>query len=335
MLRFILRRLAIIPIALLAVHFLGFTYAHYARPIRARRTPYLAYLPESQALIPTYITYIESLFNQDFGIMPTIPEGSRSEAETASLMESMKRATVNSLGLIAIALTLSVIIGLTMGFAAAKSEPPRVAQWLTPVSTVGLAMPSFYIGSLFVVASVMYIISAGKASGGVAIAPPIPFQGFGWDLHLVFPVLALMARPTVQIAQVTANLITEELSKQYIVAARAIGHSWRTVRWRHAMRNVLAPIVLTIASAFRILMGELILVEWLFRWPGLGRLLAWTLVPALLSNSSGSPLFLDPPVVSAILTVIAAFFMLSDLISSILVRLFDPRLRTPVETSNG
>jgi ABC-type dipeptide/oligopeptide/nickel transport system permease component len=76
-------------------------------------------------------------------------------------------------------------------------------------------------------------------------------------------------------------------------------------------------------------MGEIILIEWLFRWPGLGLLLGWTLIPANLTSSIGSPLFLNPPVMATVLTIIAAIFLISDFIAALLVKVFDPRLRAP------
>lgn len=94
------------------------------------------------------------------------------------------------------------------------------------------------------------------------------------------------------------------------------------------MRNILAPVILMLATVMRLLVGELVLVEWLFRWPGLGRLLAWTLVPPQLSSSAGSPLFLNAPVMATTLTIIAALFLLTDLAAALLVRVYDPRTRT-------
>jgi peptide/nickel transport system permease protein len=187
---------------------------------------------------------------------------------------------------------------------------------------MGLAMPSFYIGSLFVLALLTVLIR------GYSDQLYFPIRGFGWDNHLVLPTLALMARPTVQIAQVTAELLKDELSKQYVVAARSVGFTWRAIRWRLALRNIIAAIILSIASSVRLLVGELIVVEWLFGWPGLGRLLASTLIPGMTSSTVQAPLFLDPRIVAAVLTVFAALFLLTDFIAAFLVRLSDPRLRS-------
>ena len=321
MTRFILRRLAIIPVALLLVHLAGFAYAHFAGPLRAARMPYVFVQLDSPPFFPTYRDYLQGAVRLDFGTMP---------GATESIVVAMSRAATNSLGLLALVMIFSVPIGLFLGLRSVRSDPPAVSQWLTLTSTLGLAMPSFYIGSLFVVASISYVRFKGP---GTEI--PFPIQGFGWDRHMVFPALALMVRPTVQIARVTSGLLADELGKQYTLAARSLGHSWRAIRWRLALSNILAPIILTITGSLRLLVSELILIEWLFRWPGLGRLLSWTLVPAQLTTSAGSPLFLNPPVVAAVLTSIAALFLTTDFIAAALARVLDPRLRAPEEVGNG
>ena len=101
-------------------------------------------------------------------------------------------------------------------------------------------MPGFYIGSLLIMAALAYITSGGHM--------PLPVQGFGWDLHLVLPVLVLAARPTAQISQVTASLLAGEMDKMYVVAARSVGVPWRTIRRRHALRNIVAPVSIAFSA---------------------------------------------------------------------------------------
>ncbi|UCE00209.1 MAG: ABC transporter permease [Chloroflexota bacterium] len=320
MAKFVVQRLLVIPLLLLLVNFLGFTYAHFARPIRAARTPYVP-SEESGPLFPAYIDYLQTLVALDFGMELATPEGSRSNVPV-TLGDTLKQATAASLGLLGIALLSSTIAGLYLGFKATKNDPPDISRWLTVSSTVGLAMPSFYIGSLFIIALIFYVIWRGPDTD-----MPLPISGFGWDVHLILPVVALMARPTFQLAQVTAGVLSGELGKQYVTAGRSLGHTWRSIRLHYALRNVIAPVILTIAGLQRFLVGELIMIEWLFRWPGLGRILGWTLVPAQLTSSRGSPLFLNAPVMATVLTLIAALFLITDLIAAISVRYFDPRLR--------
>ena len=314
MIRFLLRRLLIIPPVLILLHFLGFAYAHFARPIRAARTPYLRELIETTPLWDTYRQHVQDIFGGQLGQMP----GSSGE-----FGERLLSATQASLGLLAIALLISVILGFLLGVAAVRTQPPGVRRWLTPLSTLGLAMPSFYLGSLGILAMVFYVLWRGPGSDA-----PLPIKGFAWDKHLVMPVIALSLRPMVQIAQVIAALLAGELGKQYVTAARSFGHTWRSIRWRQAMRNVLAPILMTVAASLRQMVSELVVVEWLFGWTGLGLLLASALVPGTLSSDIGAtPLFLSPPVVAAIVTVIGLLFMVVDLIGSVAVRIIDPRLR--------
>lgn len=319
--RFFVRRMLILPIALALVNFLGFGYAHIAGPLRAGSIPHSVQSGEIQPLLPAYISYVGSLVGRDFSMLLAVPGSIRTGP--VALGETVWNAGVASLGLIAISSTASILVGMAIAMLAVRDNPPRVSRWFTLVSTVGMAMPSFYIGSLFILAAIYYVLWKGP---GTPI--PLPISGFGWDKHLVMPALALMVRPTVQVAQLTANLLANELSAQYVVAARSLGYTWRAIRIRFAFRPIIAPVILTIAGTLRLLVGELVLVEWLFQWPGLGRLLAWTLVPPQLSSAAGSPLFLNPPVIALILTMIAAFFLFSDFLAAFLVRVFDPRLRT-------
>jgi peptide/nickel transport system permease protein len=172
-------------------------------------------------------------------------------------------------------------------------------------------------------------------ASGKNAQPILPVAGFGWDAHLILPVLALAVRPTMQVAQMTAALLSAELGKRYVVAARSFGHTWHAIRWDKALRNILAPVLMTIAGSFRLLMTELVLVEWLFGWPGLGRMLVQTLVPPSMSTPGGhadlSVFLLYPPLVAALLVVFALLFLLADTLASGLARAVDPRLRAAEE----
>lgn len=313
MTRFILRRILLIPIALVLANFLGFAYAHFALYQHMKRNPFFAPSERPGPVFPAYAAYLQKAFQGDLGALP-IGAG-------IPVQEAVFKAASASLGLLAVAFVFSIVAGALLGMRAVRIEPPAVAGWLAPLSTLGLALPSFYAGTLFVIGALAFALRFGPN------APSIPTSGFGWDLHLVFPALALMLRPTVQIAQIAAASLAGELGKRYIVTARSVGNPWRTVRWKHALSNSLAPVVLTIAGSFRLLMGELIVVEWLFSWPGLGRLLASILIPARGSHEAETVLFLHPAALALTLAAFALFFLLADLAASVLVRAFDPRLR--------
>jgi peptide/nickel transport system permease protein len=305
MIRFILRRLAALPLVLLLANFFGYTYAYYVGPVQAVRNPYSFGAINLPPFLPQYGAYLTRLLRLDFGIAPV---------QEVPIITLIGRAGANSLGLLAISLVLSVLIGLFLGFRAVRSSPPKISSWMTLVATVGLASPSFYIGILFIGLSFLYLSTQHTRE------PLFPIQGFGWDTHLVLPTLALMVRPTVQIAQVTSGMLVGELNKQYITAALSFGHSNRSIRHHLAFRNIIAPVALTIAGSLRLLVAELIIIERLFNWPGLGRLLSTTLVIHSTTDN-----FLYPPLLAALLMVLVGVFLVADLAASILVRIVDPR----------
>jgi peptide/nickel transport system permease protein len=319
MTRFILQRLLLLPPALLLIHFLGFAYAIVGRWFNATRNPFFAPPEGPLPILPEYLAYAQSALGGNFGKMPS--------GSIETILGALARTGAASLGLLGIVFALSVALGLIFGLSAVRIQPRGVVAWLIPASTVSLAMPSFYVGAILITATLFYLLWFAQPGSRF----PLPLGGFGWDLHLVFPVTALTVRPTMQIAQASATLLAGELGKQYVVAARSIGASWFSIRWKHALRNVAAPLVIAISGSLRLLVAELILVESLFRWPGLGSLLADTLyapqTATVFNPANAAPLFLDPPVVAAALTCIAALFMLIDLIASILTRYFDPRFR--------
>jgi len=314
----IVRRFILIPIILLVANFLGFAYAHVGLFAQALAHPYGG-RPEFPNVIQLYSEYVRGWQSLDFGPYPIGVE--------VTVLAAVLEAAGKSLGLLFIAAALSMAAGLTLGFLSVRINPPSLAPWLTPLTSFGLAVPSFYLGTLALALSAWLILRGIENF-------PLPMGGFGWDAHLILPVLALMLRPTLQIAQVTSNLILDEVRKQYIVTARSVGNTWRRIRWRHVLRNALAAIVLTLAGAFRLTLGEMVLVEWLFNWPGLGRMLVMTLLAPRVAAFGGGfqeagQFFLNPPLLAALVTCFALFFAISEAVSTSVARSADPRLRTP------
>lgn len=308
--RYILRRLAAIPLGLLLANFFGFAYAHLVRPIQLGNNPMFALTAKSDPLFAAYLDYLQGVPRLDFGTLP--PAG-------ADIGQLVLSAAAASLVLLGLALSISVLVGVALGIRAVRTEPTRVAVWLTTLTSVGLAMPGFYIGSLLIVGALLYWFYGPTDM-------PVPFQGFGYDLHLLLPALALAARPTAQVAQATAALLAAEMDMQHIVTARSVGNPWHTVRRKHAFRNIIAPVAVAAFAALRLAVSELIVTEWIFSWPGLGRLLMMILL-APGTTALRDPVFLHPAALATALTVLAAIFLLGDLVAGVLARVVDPRLR--------
>jgi peptide/nickel transport system permease protein len=327
MTRFIVRRLLVLPIALLAINFVAFSYALLAQRVQQSQNPFGGNVNVAAPILPLYRAYLGNVLAGDWGQMPLV--GSASQAVHAVVFE----AAGASLALLLIAFLLSLAAGLMLGLTAVRANPRGIRPWLPPLASVGLASPSFFVGAVGIVLVLALYLRSGENA-----RPILPLNGYGLDLHLVLPVLALAMRPAMQIAQTTAGVLVDELGKQHVVTARSLGIPLRTIRRKHALRNVLPAVILVIAASLRLLAGELILVEWLFGWPGLGRLLASALLPPNVASAGGltgaTRNFLHPELVAAILTLFGLLFLLADLISSLATYAVDPRLRASLEAAD-
>ncbi len=327
MTRFLLRRLLILPVALLAINFVAFSYALVAQRVQQTQNPFGSDVDVSVPILQLYRVYLGNVLTGDLGQMPLV--GSIEQSVRTAVLD----AAVASLVLLTLAFLLSLVVGLLLGLTAVRARPPSIKPWLPPLASLGLAAPSFFVGALGIA-----LVLALYLRGGPDAQPILPLTGYGLDLHLVLPVLALALRPAMQIAQTTAGVLVDELGKQHVVTARSLGIPLRTIRSKHALRNVLPAVILVVAAALRVMVGELILVEWLFGWPGLGELLASALLPpnvaapGMLAGATRN--FLHPQLVAGILTLFGLLFLLVDLVSSLATYAVDPRLRASLETSD-
>jgi ABC-type dipeptide/oligopeptide/nickel transport system permease component len=136
--------------------------------------------------------------------------------------------------------------------------------------------------------------------------------------------MVLMIQPTVKIAQVTGNTLTDELHKPYVRAGISLGLSFRAMKGRLAFRNVIAPVLQAIASSARLMVAELIIIERLFNWPGIGRFIGNVLEP---NAGFFDAVVLTPPTMAALLAVLVMTFLIIDFVTIYIARLVDPRLR--------
>jgi ABC-type dipeptide/oligopeptide/nickel transport system permease component len=326
MFMFVLRRLIGMTILLIGVNFLTFAYAHYGRFEQLKQNPIFAQEGKAEPFLPFYKEYIDGFINGSPIPIPMMAG--------VDVWDMVSLAAKNSLGLLGLAFFISLLVGLLIGISAVKVEPPRVAKWLIPVSTISLAMPGFYVGAMLITLSIYYLLY----TPGTQASLPFPLGGFGWDAHLVFPVIALSFRPSIQIAQTTATLLVEEFSHTYVTVARSLGHSWRLIKYKTALRNIYVPLAQVIATSLSVMIGELILLEWLFRWPGLGRQLAASIQPpsiATVYSASIPSSYLHAPTVATVATALGAILIISNMLVSIFTFSADPRLRTHRQESDN
>lgn len=200
------------------------------------------------------------------------------------------------------ALGLGILVGVPLGAIAAVRRGGAVDQCAKLFAVLGQAAPPFLFSLLFIR---LFSIQLSW----------FPTNGYGTFSHLVMPAVALGWYSAAGIMRLTRSSMSEVLDTEYIKFARIKGVPERTIVFRHALRNALLPMITFTALQFGILMGGAVSVEFIFSWPGIGRL--------ILDSISN----LDYTVVQAAVTVGALIFTLLNLAVDVLYAYVDPRIR--------
>lgn len=200
------------------------------------------------------------------------------------------------------ALGLAIALGVPLGVMAAVKRDGTLDQFAKVFAVLGQAAPPFLFSLLFIK---LFAIQFGW----------FPTGGYGRVVNLVLPALALGWYSSAGIMRLTRSSMTEVLDSEYIKLARIKGVPERVVVYRHALRNALLPVITFISLQFGVLMGGAVSVEFVFAWPGVGRLILESI-----SN-------LDYTVVQAAVTVGALIFTSVNLAVDIVYAAIDPRIR--------
>lgn len=214
----------------------------------------------------------------------------------------------NSAGLLLVAMAFASFAGVVVGFLAARTRSRLASSLVLVFSILGMSTPSFIFAMLMWVINIQVINRFFELKA-------LPPTGFGWDLHLLMPALVLAARPFAQIAQITYISLRDILKEDFIRTAHAKGLSNRLVYNRHALRNILIPVLTTIGTSLRYSIASLPVVEFFFLWPGIGL----TLLQAIgLGNSA---------LVTDLIVSLGIFFVIFNLALDLLYPFIDARLR--------
>jgi ABC-type dipeptide/oligopeptide/nickel transport system permease component len=216
-------------------------------------------------------------------------------------------AFLRSAALLFLSLAVATLVGMPLGMWAATRKRRWGSALILTLSILGVSTPSFLLAMLFWIADFKLYRLTGTA--------PFPPTGFGWDLHLVMPVLVLATRPLAQVAQVTYVTLSEALSQDYMRTALGKGLSRGGAVWQHALRNVWIPVLTAIGTSMRFSLASLPVVESFFLWPGLGLLLLAALEQGM------DTLILD------LLLGLGLLFLVINSLLDVAYPLLDPRLR--------
>ena len=208
------------------------------------------------------------------------------------------------------ALTLAAVLGVLLGVAAAARRGTAVDAAISVLSLVGYSVPVFWLGQLLV--ALFAVRLHWLPAGGMRSAEG-PSGVFDVARHLLLPAGSLALLLVALVVRVTRAAMIDALEEDYVRVARAKGLAETRVLFKHALRNALRPVVTVLTGYLGLVLTGAVLVETVFVWPGLGRLLY------------DSVLARDTPMLTGILIFSTTLVLLTNLLADILYRVLDPR----------
>jgi peptide/nickel transport system permease protein len=257
-----------------------------------------------RSLPEQYAIWLGNLLQGDFG---------RSYTLNRPVIDEVLERFGATLILAGAALLLCSVFGLLAGIVSAVRQFGWTDRVVTFIVLIGISTPSFWLGLLLILAFAVELRWL-PASGMFAIYG-------GGDLpdllaHLLLPAVTLSVVATGVIARLTRTAMLEVLRQDYIRTARAKGVSERRVIYRHAFKAALVSVIPVIGIQAGFVLGGAVYIETVFQWPGIGRML----VKAISTR--------DLLLVQGGVLVVAASYVLFNLLADVVQHLLDPRLKT-------
>ena len=257
-------------------------------------------------LVEQFAAYMGKLFTLDLGV---------SLIQQQPVLDLILERLPATLLLMLTAIAIAVASGVVLGVVAARRQGGWVDNVVSVAALLVYATPSFWLGLMLIVlfsirldllpSGGMMSIGSGKTS--IALALDVA-------RHLVLPALTLGLFYAAVYARLMRAAMLEVYGQDFIVTARAKGLSERSIAWTHALRNALLPVVTLAGMQIGHLLGGSVLIETVFAWPGLGRLVFDALVQRDLNLLLG------------ILFVSSVVVVLANLVVDVAYGLLDPRI---------
>jgi peptide/nickel transport system permease protein len=268
-----------------------------------------------QPLHIQYFKWVTSFLQGEFGF---------SFGQMRPIGDILPQVLWNTLQLTLISLVVIFAVGMLIGIVQAVRQYSAADNILTFLALFFYSMPSFWFALMLIL-----VFSLKASQWGWAFQfPASQMTSVGYEFlppgeklldrlqHLILPATALGIGTAAGVARFMRGSMLEVIHQDYIRTARAKGLSERVVIFRHALRNALIPIVTLLGLYLPLLLSGAVLIETIFAWPGMGRLL----VDAIFQR--------DYPLVMATSFVIAVMVVAGNLISDLLYAVVDPRIRT-------
>lgn len=254
-----------------------------------------------QPLIVQYARFLWAILHGDLG---------RSSRSGLALSDMIAQTLPVTIQLALLAVTMAAVIGILFGVAASYWKG-RWPEWVANAAAIiGLSVPSFWLGML---AILLFSVKLGWLPASGYVSPLV--DPLGALSHLVMPAFVLSTGLAAVIMRQTRSGMLEAFATEYVVAARAKGLSERRVVLNHALRNSMMVITTIIGLQLGALVAGVVITERLFGLPGFGKLT----VDAIAQR--------DYAVIQAVVMVVAASYVLINLVVDVLYSVIDPRVR--------
>ena len=319
MLAFIVRRLVQAILVMLTVAFVAFLLFQYvgdpvAQMLGQDATPedrarLRADLGLDRPFFVQFATFVGNAAQGDFGI---------SLRQGRSVSTLLKERLPATLELSFAAAIIAIVVGIPAGVYTALRRNSWFAHVLLAGSLIGVSLPTFLIGILFILVFAVQLGWLPSFGRGDTVALGWWTTGLltakGWQ-HLILPSITLSLFQLTLILRLVRAEMMEVLRTDYIKFARARGLTDRAVHFGHALKNTLVPVITITGLQLGGIIAFAIVTETVFQWPGMGLLFIQSVQ------------FADIPVMAAYLCLIALVFVLINLIVDLLYFAVDPRLR--------
>ncbi len=224
----------------------------------------------------------------------------------------MQERFTNTLILAGSALTVALVIGVSIGVIAGTRPNSFIDRFLTLLAVAAASVPTYWLGIvLLIIFSLKLQWFPATGMYNPRVDPTLP------DLlrHLVLPTITTAAVPTAIIARMVRSSVTETMTLDHVRTARAKGLAERTVVTRHALRNALPTFVTIVALQAGYLLGGSLIAEIVLSWPGIG-LQLYTAVGAR-----------DIPIIMSVTLLVAVIFVSLNFLADLIQAVADPRIR--------
>ncbi len=199
-------------------------------------------------------------------------------------------------------IVISIVIAIPLGVVSAVKRWSIWDYGGMIFSQIGMALPSFWLGILLLLLfSVKFKI--------------FPLFGSGTVMHLILPAISLGIARAAVLLRLTRASMAEELSKEYVIAARSKGLTERRVNYKHALKNALLPVITIGGIQFGYMLGGAIIIEQVFSLPGLGRLFLFGVYQR------------DFPLIQGGVVFVALVFSLINFMVDMLYSALNPKIR--------